>query len=198
MTKVLIDGGSGLNILFAGALKEFGLTAMDLTPPHSPFYGLVSGEPSKPLGHITLPITFGDRNNYHTEHLQFTIADFDTAYHAILGRPALAKFMAVPHYVYLKLKMPGPRNVITVSGDVRVSYACEKEILNTATALELSTRKEEVLMASKHVDPEDLEIPTKKSSKDAIKAKSSEVKKVSLGLDNAAKTVTIGADLDPK
>ena len=29
-------------------------------------------------------------------------------YHAILGRPAYAKFMAVPNYTYLKLKLPGP------------------------------------------------------------------------------------------
>ncbi|CAN6203290.1 unnamed protein product [Urochloa humidicola] len=61
MTKVLIDGGSGL--------KEFGLTVMDLTPPHSPFYRLIPGEPVTPLGYITLPVTFGDRSNYRTEHL---------------------------------------------------------------------------------------------------------------------------------
>ncbi|CAN6207251.1 unnamed protein product [Urochloa humidicola] len=198
MTKVLTDGGSGLNILFAGALKEFVLTVMDLTPPHSPFYGLIPGEPATPLGHITLPVTFGDRSNYRTEHLQITVADFDTAYHAILGRPALAKFMAVSHYVYLKMKMPRSCGVITVPGDVRVAYTCEREILNTAAALALSSRMDEVLTAFKQVDPEDLEIPTKKPSKDAIKPKPVEVKKVSLGLDDAGKTVTIGANLDPK
>jgi hypothetical protein len=32
--------------------------------------------------------------------------DFEGTYHAILGRPALTKFMAVPHYSYLVLKMP--------------------------------------------------------------------------------------------
>ena len=39
-------------------------------------------------------------SNYHIEHINFYIADFNTTYHAILGRPALAKFMAVPHYAY--------------------------------------------------------------------------------------------------
>jgi hypothetical protein len=43
----------------------------------------------------------------HT-NIQFEVADFETSYHAILGRPALAKFMAIPHYPYLLLKMPGP------------------------------------------------------------------------------------------
>jgi hypothetical protein len=41
------------------------------------------------------------------EMLTFEIADFLGAYHAILGRPCYAKFMAVPNYTYLKLKMPG-------------------------------------------------------------------------------------------
>ena len=40
---------------------------------------------------------------------------FRGTYHAIIGRPGYAKFMAIPNYTYLKLKMPGPKGVITVS-----------------------------------------------------------------------------------
>ena len=35
--KVLVDGGSALNLLFAGALKELGLGIEDLTPSNSSF-----------------------------------------------------------------------------------------------------------------------------------------------------------------
>jgi hypothetical protein len=42
------------------------------------------------------------------------VVGFRGAYHAILGRPCYAKFMAVPNYTYLKMKMPGPNSVITV------------------------------------------------------------------------------------
>jgi hypothetical protein len=56
---------------------------------------------------VVLPVTFGTRENYRTEFIKFEVANFDSSYHAILGRLALAKFMAVPHYVYLLLKMPG-------------------------------------------------------------------------------------------
>jgi hypothetical protein len=38
--------------------------------------------------------------------------DWPSQYHAILGRPAFAMFMAVPRYVYLALKIPGPKGVI--------------------------------------------------------------------------------------
>ena len=54
--KVLIDGGSALNILFARALTELGLTKDDLVPVDSPFWGSVPGRASQPLGHITLPV----------------------------------------------------------------------------------------------------------------------------------------------
>ena len=69
-----------------------------------------------PLGNLDLPVTFGSRTNYRTEALTFEVVYWKGAYHAILGRPAYAKFMAVPNYTYLKLKLPGPNGVITVSG----------------------------------------------------------------------------------
>ena len=62
-------------------------------------------------------MVFGDSKNYRKEKLKFEVVDFQSAYHAILGRLAYARFMARPCYVYLKLKMPGPKGVITVTGD---------------------------------------------------------------------------------
>ena len=47
----------------------------------------------------------------------FDIVPFRSGCHALLGRTAFARFNAVPHYAYLKLKMPGPRGVITVNGN---------------------------------------------------------------------------------
>ena len=104
--KVLVDRGSALNLLFAGALRELGLAITDLTPSDSSFWGVEPGRASRPLGEITLPVQFDTASNYHVEHINFYVADFDTACHAILGQPALAKFMVVPHYAYLVLKMP--------------------------------------------------------------------------------------------
>jgi hypothetical protein len=45
----------------------------------------------------------------------------------IKGRPAFAKFMAVPHYAYLTLKILGPKGTITVQGSFEVSNTCDKE-----------------------------------------------------------------------
>jgi hypothetical protein len=96
---------------------------------------VVPGKEAYPLGEITLPVTFGDRNNYRTEHLGFEVLDFPSSYHALLGRPCYAKFMAVPNYVYLKLKMPGPNGVITVGASPQEAYQCDKENCELAAAL---------------------------------------------------------------
>jgi hypothetical protein len=53
--------------------------------------------------------------------------DWPLQYHAILGRPVFAKFMAVPHYAHLALKIPGPKGVITVQEIFEVSNTCDKE-----------------------------------------------------------------------
>ena len=72
------------------------------------------GKEAVPLGQIDLPITFGDPSNYRIETLTFEVVGFHGIYHSILGRPCYAKFMVVPNYIYLKLKMSGPCGVITI------------------------------------------------------------------------------------
>jgi hypothetical protein len=67
-----------------------------LTPSKAPFYGIVLGNAATPLGLVVLPVTFGTKDNYRTEYIKFELVDFDSSYHAILGRPALAKFSRAP------------------------------------------------------------------------------------------------------
>ena len=133
-----MDGGSALNLLFTRALKELGLGLSDLTPSDSFFWGVVPGRASKLLGEITLIVQFGMTSNYRIEHINFYIADFKIAYHAILGRPALAKFMAVPHYMYLVLKMPSPIGVLALRANLSIAYAYETESLALTEATDLS------------------------------------------------------------
>ena len=51
-----------------------------------------------PLRQINLPITFRGPSNYRTETLTFEVVGFHRTYHAILGRPCYAKFIAIPNY----------------------------------------------------------------------------------------------------
>ena len=69
-----------------------------------------------------------------TETLTFEVVRFHGTYHAILGLPCYVKFMAIPNYTYLKLKMPGPCRVITIGTSFQCAYECEVECCeHTAT-----------------------------------------------------------------
>jgi hypothetical protein len=76
-------------------------------------------------------------DNFHKETLTFEVVGFWGAYHAILGRPCYAKFMAVPNYTYLKMKMSGPKGVITVGSSIEHAYDCDVECVEHVEALTL-------------------------------------------------------------
>ena len=63
------------------------------------------------------------------------MVDFPGSYHAILGWPCYAKFMAIPNYTYLKLKMPGPNGIITVSSAFSHAFTCDCEHFELTTAV---------------------------------------------------------------
>jgi hypothetical protein len=67
------------------------------------------------------------------ETLTFKIADFLGTYHTILGRPCNTKFMAIPNYTYLKLKMSGPHGIINIGGDLQQAHFCERENYDIVT-----------------------------------------------------------------
>jgi hypothetical protein len=109
-----MDGGSGINVLYASTLDDMGIPRSQPRPSTAPFHGVVPGMEALPIGQIDLLVTFRDLRNFCIETLTFEVVGFSGTYHAILGRPAYAKFMVVPNYTYLKLKIPGPKGIITV------------------------------------------------------------------------------------
>jgi hypothetical protein len=105
---VLVDGGSSINVTFPRTLLGLGVALKELHESDTPFFGIVPTQGEYPLGYIYMPVTFGTLENYRTEFLRFEVASFDCGYNAIIGRTGLAKFMAIPHYSYMILKMSGP------------------------------------------------------------------------------------------
>jgi hypothetical protein len=124
-SKVLMDGGSSLNILYAHTLRLLGIGLDQLRPSTTPFHGVAQGKRVQPLGQIDLLVWFGTPDNFRKETLTFEVVGFRGAYHA--------KFMTVPNYTYLKMKMPGPKGVIIVGSSISTH--------STATLSAWSTRK---------------------------------------------------------
>jgi hypothetical protein len=104
--------------------------------------------------------------------------------------------MVIPHYVYLLLKMPTEKGVLSLRGNVLITYNCEKEGYAIAEALELLICMQQSIADTKKIPPADLEIPSKEATR-AV-AKSKETKEVELVLGDKSKMAHIGATLDPK
>jgi hypothetical protein len=50
LTKVLMDGGNSLNILYAETLDAMGIDRARVQPTGAPFHGIVPGKQALPLG----------------------------------------------------------------------------------------------------------------------------------------------------
>jgi hypothetical protein len=200
LTKALIDGGGVLNLIFASTLRKMGLDFTDmLAPSKSPFYGIVPGNAVHPLGMMVLPVTFGTRENNRTELIKFEVANFKSSYHAILGPPTLAKFMALPHYVYLLLKIPGQSGVLTLQGDLKKSYDCNQEAIQYASTTRVPNASGEVLTAAQQLSQAGTEIPSRKASKLSIQSTDDvALKLIQLQEGDSSKTAVIGASLGEK
>ena len=112
-----MDGGSSLNLIYQDTVRKMGIDPSRISQSNTTFKGVIPGIEARCWGSLVLEVTFGSPDNFRSEELLFDIAPFSTVYHALLGRTAFACFNAIPNYAYLKLKMPGPRGIITVSGN---------------------------------------------------------------------------------
>ena len=116
LTRVLMDGGSSLNLIYEDTVHRMGIDPSRINQGNTTFEGVIPGIEAYNRAFVILELTFSSPGNSRSEEVLFIIAPFQSDYHAVLGRTAFARFNALPHYGYLTLKMPGPRGVITISG----------------------------------------------------------------------------------
>ena len=121
-TMIFMDGGSDSNLIYWDTFEKLKISTDKLRPPRGLITGIVPGRQVMPLGIIDLWVMFGEAANFCKEILSFEVVDFQDTYHAVLGIPCFIKFMVVPHYVYLKMKIPGPNSIIRISRDLQTAY----------------------------------------------------------------------------
>jgi hypothetical protein len=107
--------------------------------------------------------------------------------------------MAVPHYTYLVLKMPSPAGVLTLQGDLKISFDCDTEAVELAATNQVSNAMMEIFAASKKLALTELEIPEKTDTTNKPPpSKEVQVKAIDLGMGDSSNTTMIVAGLDPK
>jgi hypothetical protein len=105
--------------------------------------------------------------------------------------------MAIPHHTYLIMKMPVPNGILSIVGDIMVSYNCESATVELSKDLAIKAAATVMVAQAAKIDQTTLQVPEQKCTTTALDP-SPTVKKVCLGLPNASKEVIIRADLDPK
>ncbi|KAK1642835.1 hypothetical protein QYE76_060640 [Lolium multiflorum] len=160
-SKCLMDGGASLNIMYLETLERMNLTKEQLKHSTTEFHGVVPGKKANSLGSITLPVAFGDVHNFREEKITFEVVPFKSSYHVIFGRPTYHKFHARACYIYNKLKIPGPKGMITVSGDYKKAHECE---LGEAAFAESVISGEELKGYRAAVDPTEMQTTKKQIS----------------------------------
>ena len=168
VSKTLIDGGAGLNVISIDTFEKLQVPYEKLMPTR-PFSGVTEGT-TTPLGQVKPQVTFGTQENYRTELIDFDVAHIGLPYNAILGYPALAKFMMVTHHAYNIVKLPGSGGTITVRGQIK-DAVCSVEHDYKAAAVVFPA------------DEDDEEPPARPAKKKA---------------NGSGACVTVGASLPPK
>jgi hypothetical protein len=193
--KVLVDGGSSINVTFPRTLLGLGVALKELHELDTPFFGIVPTEGEYPLEHIYMSVTFETLENYRTEFLRFEVASFDCGYNAIIGRPRLAKFMDIPHYTYMILKMPGPQGIITMRADFQGAAECFRVAIQAA----LTTKSSTASSAQTNSKPEeDLAVSANEAQAMTSMRLTEVTERINLRFDDERKTAIISSSLDDK
>jgi hypothetical protein len=190
---ITAPSGHGINLINARTLKAMNISLEWLQPTNWSFHGILPGSANHPLGRIELDVCFGDRGNFRREKLEFEVMDWPSQYHAILGRPAFARFMAVPHYAYLVIKIPGPNGVIMAKGSFKVSDTCDKEFNRMAQTFGMMAEYARLKGETNHNVVPDVG----RSLPDQASDSTQDSKKVRVHPTDPTKTTSIAVDLDP-
>jgi hypothetical protein len=187
---MLIDGGAGLSVISYAAFKHLQIPKSKLAPSR-PFSG-VGPNPVYPVGTISLPVTFGTQVNFRTENVRFKVAEVNLTFNAIIGRPALYRFMAVAHYGYLVLKMPSPACVLTMRSDRTAAVAAVEKLHALAAGLTSAIGAEGSDPSSSHAKAPAKAPKVRPSDTDDVPVKTIQVRAES------SQTTRIGGNLGEK
>jgi len=196
LTKVLMDGGSRINLIYEDTIRKMEIDRSRIEQNSTTFRGIIPSREARCAGKITLNVVFGTSENYRSDEITFQVPPFNNGYHTLLGRDAFTRFHAIPHYGYMKLKMPRPNDIITLVSDPDIALRAENKTVSLALeALFEALTAEELTVLRSMVDRDDV-VLDKRPKSTSFKPAEEKVK-FQVHPTDPKKTACIGAQLDP-
>ncbi|XP_074278532.1 uncharacterized protein LOC141602118 [Silene latifolia] len=112
VSRILIDGGSSINLVMLDVLKAMKIDEEKITKKSSVLVGF-SGETKNTLGEINLPTYAEGVASYE----RFGVLDCLSLYNVILGRPWIHNFKAIPSTYHQCVKIPTEWGITTIRGE---------------------------------------------------------------------------------
>jgi hypothetical protein len=178
-------------------MDKLGITESQLQRSHTVFHGIMPGHSCSAIGKVRLDVLFGNPENFRREPIWFEVVNLQSPYHTLLGRPALAKFMAVPHYAYLKMKMPSLMGFITIADCYKWSLECARAGSMLAESLVIAEEKRQLLPDVATLSQSDVPTlgqPARETSFEPAK----DTKEILLDPAHPNRFITVGAGLMDK
>ncbi|XP_065629756.1 uncharacterized protein LOC136067590 [Quercus suber] len=117
--RVMVDQGSGVEIMYSDLYKGLNLRLDDLTSYTSPLISF-DGKIVIPTGQIRLPI----RTGLKTVEVDFIVVDAYSPYTAIMGRPWLHALRAVSSTLHQKVKFPSGNQIEEIIESQSMARQC--------------------------------------------------------------------------
>ncbi|XP_026420392.1 uncharacterized protein LOC113316425 [Papaver somniferum] len=126
MPKILIEGGSSVEILFYETFKKMGFRDDCLIPSTYNIFGF-NGSTTRPKGEVILEIRVGTIHTLTT----FCVVDVLSPYTAIAGRSWVHEIKGVASTYHQRLRFPTPNGVAEIIGDSEKEKHCyEMDVRN--------------------------------------------------------------------
>ena len=84
-SRVLIDGGSSINIIYHDTMEKLNIKEKQLLPSRTVFHGIVPGLSCSPIDKVKIDVLFRDKDLFRRGAIWFEVVDLESPYHALLG-----------------------------------------------------------------------------------------------------------------
>jgi hypothetical protein len=121
------------------------------------------------------------------------VARFDCGYNTIIGRPGLVKFMAIPHYPYMILKMLGPHHRVRW-------FPRRRRVLPGSHSDSSHCRAPIALPSQANSGPKEARLMILSNEAQVVTSirPTEETKRINLGFSDERETAIISSSLDDK